>query len=157
MSDDNPFAAPSGEPQRPVAPPDWTQPAYQQPGYPPEWVPPGQQRHTRLVPRSLITACHLSAGGAWVFVICAFILYGIISGPAGPLVFLAFGGVFGLPLVIGLLVAVASLVAAVPLAAVWWGERRERRDDGLAEKLAIAHLLVAWVFAGYVIVWFFTQ
>lgn len=150
---DNPFAAPSGDPVRAGVPePDWTQSAYQQPGYPPEWVPPGQQRYARLVPRSLITACHLSAGGAWLFVICGYILYGILTGPLGPLMFFVFGAFFAIPMMLGLVGAVGALIAAVPLAAIWWGERHERHGDDLAEKLALGHLLVAWLFAGYVLV-----
>ena len=42
-----------------------------------------------------------------------------------------------------------GVVVAVPLLAIWWGERHERQGEHLAEKAAMAHLGVAWLFGGW--------
>lgn len=150
MAEDNPFAPPSGEPvpRRPSAP-DWQHPAYQRHG----WDPYAEQPPSRRgIPRSLVAACHTSAAGAWVFVLACGTIVAAFTGDSpglGILLLFAFGGIVAIALVAGLAVAVTGLVVAVPLAAIWWGERHERRDDGASEKAALAHLAVAWLFAGY--------
>ena len=150
MSDDNPFASPAGDPPpRPPGAPDWSRPAYQQH---PQWVNPYEQRpHSRFVPRSLVTACHLAAAGAWVFVASVAMLRAMFRSLGGFLAFLLVGPVVGTALVAGLAFAVVGLVVAIPLTAVWWGERHERPGDDLGETVALGHLVVAWVVAGYVL------
>lgn len=155
---DNPFAAPSGDPppRPPAGGPDWEDPSYRQPYDQSPWgTPPYQQGHppgSRFVPRSLVTACHVSAAGAWTFtIVCGLVQVAFTGENAGwgILLVLAFGAVLATAFMVGLAVMVVGLVAAVPLLAIWWGERRERTGEQLAEKAAMAHLGVAWLFAGW--------
>jgi len=150
MADDNPFAAPSGDPTVPARPaggPDWEHPAYQQ-----GWSPYPEPRHSRFVPRSLVTACHVSAAGAWTFVVCVGLFAAMFRSVAGLVLVLTAGGFIAIALVAGLVAAVTGLVVAVPLAAIWWGERHERPGDDLGEAVAIGHLAIAWAVAAYVLV-----
>ena len=155
---DNPFASPSDDappPQPPVTGPDWEHPAYQQP-YAQPWGtdPYAAQRDGRFVPRSLVTACHASAAGAWAFTIVCGIVESLVRSHDGfgVLIVLAFSAVLGTVFLVGLALMFGGLVAAVPLLAIWWGERRSRTGEHLAEKAAIAHLGVAWLFALFYIV-----
>ena len=147
---ENPFASPSGDPPR--RGPDWEHPAYQQPGYPEEWRLPEDRR--ARTPRNLVTTCHVSGVAAWVFVICVWSFEAMFDGSFAGLMTFFLGGALLLFVLVGaLLVAASTLAVAVPLAAVWWRRRDGRESYG--EKAALAHLGVAWVFAGYYVVrWF---
>jgi hypothetical protein len=152
VAEDNPFAPPSGDPALPPAPPgapDWEHPAYQE-AWPPS--PYERQRHNRLVPRSLVTACHVSAAGAWTFVFCVGLFAAMFRSVEGFVLVMTAGAFVAFLLVAGLVTAVAGLVVAVPLAAIWWGERHERLGDDLGEAVALGHLAIAWAVAAYVIV-----
>lgn len=152
---DNPFASPSGDPppRAPVARLDWQHPAYQyeQPETSPYWVSP-QEEKARRIPRNLVAACHTSAISAWVFVACLWSIREAMRSALGFLLLIFTGAVVVSILAYALIVSVAALVVAVPLAAIWWGERHERQGQSYGERAAMAHLGVAWLVAGYYLV-----
>lgn len=147
MSDDNPFASP--DPGREQARPDPRSAYPAVPSYQEQWQSPyGDQRRSRFVPRSLLTACHVAAGGAWTFVACVLAFRAMASADDGGeifaslMVFLVFGSVLAILLFAGLVVALVGLVAAVPLIGIWRSER-DPRDGRDAEHVAIAHAGIA--------------
>ncbi len=136
-----------------MARPDWERPAYQveQPEHSPYWASPQQER-ARRIPRSLVAACHTSAIAAWVFVASIWAVIEGLQSAYGFFLLLFTGALLLSVLVTALVVAIGALVVAVPLAAIWWGERADRQGQSYGERAALVHLGVAWLFAGYYLV-----
>jgi hypothetical protein len=94
--------------------------------------------------------------GAWTFVAGVGLLYALQHGD-GPgaffavLLLLLAGGVVALVLLGSLVVALAGAVAAIPLYAIWRGERAADESSDSPERFAIFHLLVAWAALAYVL------